>query len=448
MLSVRKIKEGIFAVQVMVLWAYLCGNIAFGREHGVLIQLLLIFLLLGGIQILTELANLRIRFPILGLVLLFLSVAFLKYSFDLKDGGISAINYLVGTTGGMGLFYVIGLLASYRLRCHQFASPVLFIILLGFYFCSAVFLFSNTLKDLRPDLLLVRDSGFYQRPGDFAVLMHVIITMFYVSHGFAIRLRNKKKYFLGVIIISAVYVLSSLTIAITVQMIGSNKSFLILVLLTLLAAAYVVMCNGNKIVRLFNNRHPFWFCVKMLFSLLAYISLIGALVLLTICLLGQDWQNRFAQITSEIRIMNFGKGSVATSVSGRAEIAHQYLWQQLRYAPILGNANVSIFTSGEDGNYVHSSILSLWTILGLPGVFIFTTLIFMIFRAIYRRALCRFQVNSNTDLHSQAVHFFGLINVLVIFFLSLVGTHFSWAPLWFSIGFHYPCVYLKPAKPY
>jgi hypothetical protein len=87
-----------------------------------------------------------------------------------------------------------------------------------------------------------------------------------------------------------------------------------------------------------------------------------------------------------------------------------YFMDQFLNAPIFGDISYK--------NYMHSSLLSIQTHLGMIGSLLFWTFVVSQLLQIYRRP-------GNEGLKVIA---------LPILFVSIISSFFTWGPLWFLIG--------------
>jgi hypothetical protein len=118
-----------------------------------------------------------------------------------------------------------------------------------------------------------------------------------------------------------------------------------------------------------------------------------------------------------IRLLNFGADSGllgGSSVQSRNEFLREAWLFHLSDRPVLGNPTIGILT----GAYLHSSVLSLQTNLGVIGTLLFVAVLFFGWRRV--------------QLRPEYI-FIRLLTVPVVF-ISIVGTFFTWGPLWLLLG--------------
>jgi hypothetical protein len=118
-----------------------------------------------------------------------------------------------------------------------------------------------------------------------------------------------------------------------------------------------------------------------------------------------------------IRLLSFGaEGGLlgGSSVQSRNEFLREAWLFHLSDRPILGNPTIGILT----GAYLHSSVLSLQTNLGVVGTLLFATVLFFGWRRV----------------RAHPEYIFIRLLAAPVLFISIVGTFFTWGPLWLLLS--------------
>jgi hypothetical protein len=342
----------------------------------------------------------------------------------------SAKENLLGTTGGIISFLVMGLITSCCLNefydktksgLIQKYSPLLVNLYIVAILILNILNFNNFLMGVRTDIFLIEEqSGFYQRAANFMILQQIISgSLIYVL---SLHSRNNSR--VGIYIALAIYFISTLVLCLTSQLIGSNAGFVcvfgyfLIVILALKIASERRIEFPSKKIR-FKDFFVGWIAKKVLatFSIIILSMLFFAFIFL----------NFYSFDFSIFRIAGFGDGNLS-SASSRIEIFMNNFTTHILYNPLLGNTLVDSLTTG-DGTYIHS-LLSVVTHLGLMGFILFIAFISMIVRsAIYSQHRLSKDLTDNMDYL-----IFRMMSMIFISIVCLLIAFYTWAPFWFVIG--------------
>ena len=424
----RKVLSWMFFIQVLLLWGYLFSNIALGHDGGVASPLLVIFLLIGGSGFVFSGSAVSIKYHFF-LVLAFVFWVLVRYSIDLNDDNYTLGQVVFGTSGGIALFYVVGALLSSGLWQKTSRSIVGFDLLLFLFFGGACFLFAYIIGGVREDVFLVAElDENYQRPGNFITISHVIVSYLYVCNHFSKGVFFGSKIACSLRLLS--YSISTFLMITTAQLIGSNSATVVVLVVFVVTLFYVLTIN-RRVFDQYVQRGLVVFKIRHLISRVAkFIGLIVAVMVLIglFFLVGQF-------NIPQIRIFNFGEAGELSSVGSRLALMQEYAIAQLSFAPILGHANVAYLVTKDAGSFLHSSVLSVLTSLGLLGLSIFLLSIFAIIFQLYRESIRRYSGDPLVNFRFNTISSCSLVFFLLVISFSAVATHFSWSVLWFSIGF-------------
>ncbi|WP_133121127.1 hypothetical protein [Malaciobacter halophilus] len=355
-------------------------------------------------------------------------------------------SYTIATTGGIILFYLLGVLISLNLEYIKekvLSSNQFLKFFNSFYFIfvvSFIVLLIDTSVELasniRGDLFLIVDpDGMYQRAGNFLIISSLIfsfITMFFLIVNKYIR----RKTFVKLISFS-IYLLSSVVlfgIMLLSQLIGSNNTLVnITGLLLSITVFYVLLnfVNSKKLLNSvkFNIKKIFFsrFANKLLKSIFLSIFIFIFILIFMLNIVEID--------LDKLRIFGFGSGEIS-SINSRLALWGDFT-SHFNYNPIFGNMAVDKLTTGE-GKYVHSFIGSLFTHLGIIGFILF---FIYLFNAIKEK------LNYNNNLYFNNVYtLYSLLVLTGILGIASFGTFFTWIPIWFLMGLIFPPIEFKDRK--
>jgi hypothetical protein len=373
-------------------------------------------------------AQISFRYPHL-FILFFISYFLGNLIITSLDFNIVRANS-VGTDSGVIFFTVLGLLVSMALsslinmqsdpRSKSLVNYGTLIFILSSVIWQLL-IFENYHSSIRDDLFLIaNDGGLYQRPANFMLMQGLICSSLVISTS----VYNQQKDRMISLASASGCGVFLLLAALTAQIIGSNSGLVssLCLLILLVGVTYVSFdqkfVHGLRRVSL-RGLLVGWLGLKVL-KFTAASAVVG-IILIILAL------RYFNVDPKQFRIFGFGSGEI-TSINSRIEILTSNFEVHFAYSPVFGNAMVDTITTGE-GSYVHS-LLSILTHLGIVGAILFALFVTSMFK--------EFGTSRNTLTPPfPTYHAYKLLRVLcllMVLFLALISTFFTWAPLWFSFG--------------
>ena len=416
--------------QVFALLAYLGANIVNVGEMGVALPVLaaymgisaLIFAMLWFQQHLL----IAIHFCIFLLLVLWIAVRVVIDLGDLEQ--LKAMT--VATTGGILLFYLLGAffgVSYFHISKYPKYTIVCSLVVL-FFGGLMCFVLSNLLPRLREDIFYIASANSaHQRPGNFLSISFIIVSaiLLELSCGQAGCKSKALKLFFWI----AVYSASAVTALVIAQLIGSNSAtavvggifILTLMCLLLMRSRWLHQnyADGKLALPLSKRVLQAAFGFVLIGSMMKFL-LISGLVKIT----GFD--------ISSSRLLGFGAGT-NTSLSTRMEILVETGFDQLSYAPLLGNMNVAFLTTGDAGTTLHSFFLFVIANLGMVGLTLALVLFFIVFRRLFRNARKEDYAKGSLEHDLINLYFICVLLFLLVFANLTVGV--TWPVLWFTLGF-------------
>lgn len=439
------VRFAIFFMMIGSLLIYLFTSIKLIGEGSSALTIFAFSVLLGGFLIVLEIVlkqNVYIKKSFLFLILFFIYVIVnitLNRQNDLKD-------LLIGTIGGIILFYILGSLVSTNLlyikekilNSNQFLNMFNFFYIVFSFLFLILFLdtFITLMENVRTDLFLLSDlDGMYQRAGAFLVISFFIYSFMTAFFLFVNKYAKRSKFMVLItFVLFGFYCLLTIGGMLLSQMIGSNNTLVNLGGLLFATTIFYIFINFTKEENLLSKIKLN--IKKIFFSKLTsklFASIFVFFFVLLVLLVGLI--NHFDIDLDQFRIFGFGSGEVS-SVSSRLALWDNFLIH-FDYNPIFGNMAVDVLTTGE-GTYVHSFIISLLTHLGIVG---------FIFFFIYLFIAIKEKLKSSNNLYVN--NLFALYSLIVfagIFTIASFGTFITWIPLWFLLGLLFPPIIFKNRK--
>ena len=437
---IRKVgwMQSVSLVEILLLFSYLTINIIGVGKSGLALPLLAAFLVISFstffLQALKGYIFIRLH---LYFFLLFVLWVALRVIIDLSD-----IEYLkqiiIGTTGGILLFFTIGTFSKQALEVITKSKGSLFsikILLLIFLIIGFLifFNFQSRLLD-RTDIFYIEGvEGEYQRPGNFLIMLFMMVSFIYVS--FSSNENTKKK--VSLIFWLTVYSSSFIITLVSSQMIGSNAAtanliavYLITIVLSFLGFSKDIRQN------FFFGKISLSVSKKLLKKIIKYSFVIIFFILFIVTVIVQS--NKLD--LQKTRIFGYGEGE-NTSVNTRFEIIRDTGADQMSYAPILGNLNVAQLTTGEAGKTLHNFIPNIIAELGLVGLSIVLSLFFLLFSRLIKTI--RNTVNAQIGFQSFITNLWIFFILVFIFLYANISVDKSWSVMWFYVGFAVNVIYVK-----
>lgn len=422
----------VFTLQLLSLLVYMNTNIVNVGEAGTALPLLLAYVSLSMVVFLTFWfkKKLYLRLHLLFFLLLVAWIA-LRISIDLGD-----IEYLkqvtIATTGGMLLFYCLGAFLSLSYQAVIMPSNRVtiakFVILI--FSILMIWMLYNFSQRMHQSLFYVTGvDGAYQRPGNFLSISFVTVSYLYLI--LVLKRIGQSSSALGGFFWLVVYTLSTLMALVGSQLFGSNSATAVIFGVYLITLVVTLVSTKKSIWLNYLNRSLALPWSKRLVKQLSMMATVGLLLfsgLLILAITATDFD-----ITS-LRLFGFGTGS-NTSLLSRVSILMESGTAQLGYAPLLGNVNVACLTTGDAGRTLHSFFLNVMASLGLVGLAIVLILFTYVFMQLNREVKATV---IRSGLHSYQVNMVALYSIFIllyILFFANLATSFSWAVLWFTLGF-------------
>jgi len=336
-------------------------------------------------------------------IILFLFIFYMLFKYTVVDGEIRVLSPAIFIKD-IGTNFIAGFIAfsvfesrlpkvSTIMLRYQRKDGIMRLAIIGtlIFFAMLVYLLSNFIGASLADILeyKVLSNEYYQEFGDYSTVAFCCLISLQVAY-FKRRIFTNCIYAIYSLVLSVEVILAFLCL----QSVNSNKSVLVIALVAILSLYYCKpkywLINGWKIKRVTFYVIP----VIFLLSLLIY----GFLPPLDI---------------SQLRFFDYGQSSSVISNSSLQVRWDQLMdigKEQLLNAPILGDLSIA--------NYIHSTIISLQTHMGIIGGLLFWSFILLKISNIYRH-------DGNEGLRSIA---------LPILFVASISSFFTWGPLWFLIG--------------
>ena len=328
---------------------------------------------------------------------------------------------LFGSTSGLFFFLILGVLSQLsvaalasNIQVHGTAFFWASLSLLMLVLWTSSFALYSHYQDVRPNVFLVKnDYGAYQRPANLIFIQHLIccsIVLSAIAAGRSLGFCRVATLFVMLVIISFIELLLC-------QLIGSNKGAF--------AIAFSGGVTGLAVLYKLEPRKQLRKAVQgkrlmaLMIEVFALLSFVGLMIFIF----------RIFNIMEglyQLRAFSFGNNEFS-SIFSRLELLQNFRLH-LSVNPVFGHTQVEELTTGS-GSYVHS-LVSLVTHCGVVGTSIFvlaSTLMF--FR--YRQRWSGF-ASSSIDFWTTTCSKYYFASLL---FLCLLSSVFTWAPLWFGIGF-------------
>jgi hypothetical protein len=426
--------SGLFGIlvltQPLALLLYLNANIANVGEAGVALPVLAAYMVLSAVMFAMLWFHKNLLIGIHSFVFLtFVLWIAVRVIIDLGElEQLKAIT--VATTGGILLFYLIGALFSvsyfHILKYPQYTIVCSLVVL--FFGGLMLFLLSSLLPRLREDIFYIAGANSaHQRPGNLLSISFIMVSAILLA--LSCRQAGCKSEALKFFFWIAVYSASAVTALISAQLIGSNSATAVVGGIFILTFMFLLLMRSRRLRQYYADgklalplsKHVLTAAVGFaLFGLVALFLLIAALVWST----GSD-------ITST-RLLGFGAGT-NTSVSTRIEILVETGVDQLSYAPLLGNMNVTFLTTGSEAATLHSFFLFIIANLGVVGLILALVLFILVFRQLLRTA--KNEADAKNSLEHALINLYCICVLLFLLVFANLTVGVSWAVLWFTLGF-------------
>lgn len=302
-----------FFMMLSSLLVYLFSNIKHIGEGSSSLVFLLITFIISIILISFNYKDYKINFQTSSKILVLFFIYFILsiVIYDLN----SLKSHTVGTTGGIILFYLLGIFISINSKIFIINSKknILYASLF-FSLVIASLLFDTTfelLKLLRTDIFLIsKFDELYQRPGNFLII--IFLTYSYFISLLINSLFNELKNVTYLIFL--LYVFNTFNILLLSQLFGSNHAFVVVLIIFLLTTLFFVTKIittkiTQKEIKNINANYKNNKFEKYVITIILIISFYQTFIL---------FQELFSKISEvgfdKIRILNFGSVSSVSSV--------------------------------------------------------------------------------------------------------------------------------------
>lgn len=351
---------------------------------------------------------------------------------------------MFGTTGGLLFSLLLGTATSVFLCIlHESRSGARQVLFSLIFLVACVALgfgaYRAHMSSIREDIFLIAGAGsFYQRPGNFMIVV-VLIASALLAQATQQPTRHGRPRAVRAIF-ALTYVALLAVLMVISQLLGSNTGFVVILFLGVGTLSWLWRPNIGVWECCAAIRRKKFNAAAALRRSFGRLVTNGLLVAAGMSALGLILLSTAGLHLRQFRIFGFSEGRVGgNSLAGRISLLSRDFLTQFAYDPIFGNLKADVLTTGP-GTYAHS-LISLLSHVGIVGALLFATYIAVAFRDQVRANLSAAAFYGSVDLNV-----FRFVAVSVIMGFSLIGTFFTWMPLWFSLGLLFPpVVVLSPA---
>lgn len=416
--------------QLFMLIFYLMLNIVNVGEMGTALPLLVSFFILSTSIFFLQSLNKKITTPYHS-VLFFLLLVWIALRVIIDLGDLYYLRQItIGTTGGMLLFYFIGMFSSKALKNVVLGQRK--IILVKFFLLISLLATVWVFLNLEGRLLNNVDKyyiegvdGGYQRPGNFLIIYFIVVSFSYLIIALKLKIESNIRFLFWLLTFTLVFIIS----LVSSQLFGSNAATANLVAIYLITVVISFLAFNRKIRHAYLANNLMLPMSKKAFKSLVKYALIslGSVVVLGKIIL---------QVTNfdlnQIRLLGFGSGE-NRSLTSRFDILVNTGVEQLSYSPFFGNINVAYLTTGYAELTLHSFIPNIIAELGIVGLLIVIFLFYYLFRKLIRQA--RVKTSSNESFEQAIISTWLIFIILFLFIYANLAVGKSWSVMWFVVGF-------------
>jgi hypothetical protein len=247
----------------------------------------------------------------------------------------------------------------------------------------------TSLLNILDIIFIPLSNDYYQDFGDYITIAYCCLASLQISY-FNRNIFSDRKYF----IFAFMLLVEALIACICLQAVNSNKSVLVIMLVSVLS---IFFCKPKNWLIGFGRIKP------------------KALIFIPIILIGVFLSSRLLQTIdlSRLNIFAYDENSsilAHSMLQSRWQLVRQSFMDQLSNSPVFGDISIK--------NYMHSSLLSVQTHLGIIGSLLLWSFIIIQLHHLFWHY-------GNECLKALS---------LSILFTSIISSFFSWGPLWFLIG--------------
>lgn len=424
--------ELIILIQIFIILLYLFGNVAKIGEQGVGQSLIVIYFLCGIMLALLKYSDIKVKFNVSLLIfiagLIWISI---RYLIDYQEY-LSLREIMLGTTGGILLFFLLGLLinnSSGEVKNYYFAK---FYAISIMYFGLVVWVYFQLSSQIRVDIFLLDDSTeSYQRPGNFISISFIIYSFVYIKSLFCIILIDASNVYK--VINNSIYLIITLMLILLTQLIGSNSATAVVLIISFITTCFFSLFlrfDFNKFSRLTVKR----VIAKYLIQVLKVVVVLTAVVLLVIFYLEID--------IFQMRMFGFGEYE-NSSINSRFDIIAKWGWQQISFAPIFGDVKVAEKVTGDDGMFLHNFLPSALASLGIIGFILIISFFYYSFKYLFKSANKFNELKSLHGCLKMLGKYYAILIIASLFIFANLTVHYSWCVIWFALGFYCDSFILK-----
>lgn len=417
-ISKAKLAEQCIILQIATFFLYLLLNIyqvGFSSASPMILVFSLTIFVFFVILNLTNI-NFTIGVPLI-ITIFYILWIFCKLIID--KAGLGMIwSIFIGTSGGILLFFIIGIQVSIcinYLTMQLNGKKVLSQIFNASVIATFLLIFLM-LGRVREDLFLLENiNGEYQRVGNFLAMFFITLSKIWII---MINMTSEKKLLIyRAFVFNVTYFSVFVLLLVLSQLIQSNSA----------TALILGIGTCTLFLKYLNFESSFkyssftkFFVSRLIFFVLIVSSSSVIIILLLIAF--------FDMNIFHINLFNFGNGGIP-SLDSRLKLLSEHALEQIAYAPWFGAYNISEIMTGKDGNYPHSLLLSAMAKLGVFG--------FVLFLASFFVTLSQtVQVRKRYDQKLHFVsRFYGFGVLLFVFALGSMTVDLSWSVYWFALGF-------------
>lgn len=423
-------------IQIMVFIFYFYFNIINIGEEGQKIELLMFFVAISIVMFFLRSFNeevvIKTHLLLFLMLIIWISIRVLTDKDDLDF--LKQIT--IATTGGMFLFYCLGVALSisfYRMLYieNAFHPEWINISILCAYMILSFSVLNIFYENMSEDHFYLKNiNGLYQRPGNFLSIIFIFISYiyFFVSlSGFL----NKRKIGILALVVFLLYSISAIVNIICSQLLGSNSATGVIVFIYVLTIALMFYSCSDKMIELFylkGSRVYFsFFALRRLFliSISMAISFIIALLVAS---------NIINFNLNKLNVFGLGAGEI-TSLTSRFDILASAGLEQMSFSLFWGNIDVAYLTTGNSGKTLHNFFPFIIANLGVFGFLIVLMLFLFVFYEYVKSIFLDCNLSGLLIYKNSVFNFYSLLVFAFLVIFANFTTDVSWIVLWFFIGF-------------
>lgn len=424
------IYQFLYTLCILLLLIYLALNVTEPGDGGAALPLLVGFVSITCILILVQILQSFLHTRIHWVFIIFLGLIgwlSLRITLDLHDT-YQLKQVVVGTTGGVFLFFLLGNLSKRGLDSittywRSYVGAKLIVIL--FFILSYLIHSELSQRSMRLDVFLIEDiDGNYQRAGNFIIIMFLMVSYLVIK---IMSYHNIKKHFEWLLWLS-VYTIGFIFFLISSQRLGSNGAAFNLVVVYFLTIVVSILALNSRLRQDFLQSKPLLLLSRRWLKLFFLVTICSCAILV-IAGATLIYVSGFDIYTT--RAFGFGDGG-NSSIESRFKILMDTGLAQIGYSPLFGNVDVARLTTGDAGETLHNFFPNIFAELGVIGLAIVVSLFYMVFKEILKGI-------HNTNFTSSGfqksiIHIWLFYIFLFLIFYANIAVGKSWIVMWFFVG--------------